>query len=417
MDNWHELPEGQLVGAILLDASVCDDVCGDLEPEHFGHRVLARIYRAARKLWQEGPTTQMEILGACQPEDQKVAEECLSYAATTAHAKAWAAQIKKEADRRALRSLGRSIMEGAEDRGVEPREVAEEAAAGLHMLTTGNTKDLTTIGQGVTEFYRDLQRRAQGGDVGLPTPFKGLDRWLGCLEPGGLYILGARPSVGKSAMAKQFASKAAGAGKRSLICILESSREAWIRRIVSAATGLSTMDLKMGNIREQDWPKLAQVCADLEKLGDLVTIWDCPEATPMQIRAQAMKVQRQSGLDLLIVDYLTLVNPGIRTNTRREGVAHISRQSKIMAKVLDVPVLMLAQLGRQVQGEVEMRRPVLTDLKEAGDIEQDADVVMFIHRKTAKDTETELLVAKQRDGENHKTVKLTFNKDKVSFEE
>jgi len=419
MDNWYELPESHLVGAILLDPTVLNDVAGDLDHAHFGHGALGRIYRAARRLWQKGESpTQLEILGACNPEDQRIAEECLSVATTSAGAKAHAAGVRTESDRRALRSIARAILDGAEDRSRAPSEVAEELATSLHQLTSGNAQDFITIGDGITEFYRDLERRARSEEIiGIPSPFPKLDDLIGGFEPSLYYVIGARPGVGKSALAKQIAAHAVKHGKKALICILESSREAWLRRIVSGAIGISTQDLKRGRVPDNMWPQITEFVAKLEAQGDALTIWDTPEATPSKILAECMRLQRSQGLDMLIIDYVQLVNPGIRFHSRSEAVAHISRQMRSIGKRLHIPIIVLAQLGRQVQTDTgAMRRPVLTDLKESGGLEQDADAVIFIHRKEQDDERALLLVAKQKDGPLGK-VHCNFDRKVVTFKQ
>jgi replicative DNA helicase len=396
---------------------VLNDVAGDLGPDHFGHRPLGRIYRAAHSLWSKGNTpTRLEIMGACNEEDQRIAEECLSVAATAAGAKGYAAEVRRESDRRMLRSIARRIIDGVEDRSLAPDELAEETATSLHMLTTGHSKDFVTIGDGAADFYADLQRRAGGdGTIGIPTPFPAWDDKIGGFEPSMYYVIGARPSVGKSALAKQIASKAIASGKKVLICNFESSKEAWIRRIVSAGTGVTTMDLKRGRVPDAAWPGITRIVADLEKLGDALTIWDCAGETPAKVRSECMRLQRLQSLDMVIVDYIQKVNPGLRTHSRHDAVSRVSESLCDTGKHLKVPMIVLAQLGRQVQSDDgTMRRPVLTDLKESGSLEQDADMVAFIHREDVLAEPAELLIAKQKDGPLGK-VPLRFDKKAVTF--
>lgn len=419
MSNWHETPEAYVVGAIMLDHTVMDEIAGDITPGHFGHSALGRIYAEQVRLWEKGEKfTLADVLGSLSDEDQAVAEEVYSYQATSADAAHFSRQVRKEAERRELVRLAASLRGRALDRSVEPEEVAEEAAACLHNMFTANDTSYTPLGDGIETFFSDLQARCQaGGNVGISTPFAKLNDKIGGWEQELVYYIGARPSVGKSALAVQIGMRAAKEGARVLYMILETSREQWLRRVVSSCTGISTMDMKRGSIPDSKWPELAKWCSVLSKMGNSVMLGDVPQCTPAKLRADAMRHQRRGGLDMIIIDYVQLMKPGVRVNSRQEAMSHVSQELLSISKSLRVPVIALAQLRREVQGDDgKMRRPVMSDLKESGAFEQDAAAVLFLHRETLHDQDTELLIGKQRDGPLG-IVNLRFDPQSVKFNE
>lgn len=419
MNNWHEMPEAYVVGAALLDHTVMDDVAGDLLPSHFGHAALRRIYSAQVRLWEGGESfTLADVMGLLSDEDQAIAEDAYAQQATAANAAHYARQIRKEHDRREIMRVAASIMDKARDRSVDPDIVVKEAASSLHMLVRGDEKEFVTLGKTASTFVKDLEARcASGAPVGIETPFFGLDRKIVGWEPQLMYVLGARPSVGKSALGVQIGMRAAKVGSRVLYMLLETSREQWVRRVVSGITGVSTVAMKRGEVPTNKWPDVMRCMAMLDKVGDQVTLGKVPGCTPAKLRAEAMRLQRSAGLDLLIIDYVQLMKPDVKVNSRVEAMVHVSQEVLSIAETLDIPVIALAQLGRDVQGtNGEMRRPVLTDLKESGQFEQDAAVVMFLHRENLMNNNAELLISKQRDGPIGK-VDLTFNHESITFEE
>ncbi|TLM99322.1 MAG: replicative DNA helicase, partial [Actinobacteria bacterium] len=242
--------------------------------------------------------------------------------------------------------------------------------------------------------------------TGVPTGFKDLDRLLAGLHPGDLVILAARPSVGKTAFALNMAVNAAKAGAPVAIFSLEMSAEQLVQRVLCAEARINLQDVRTGYLKDTDWHAIHGAMGKLANLDFFVD--DTPSISILEVRAKARRQLRNKEKGLIIVDYLQLMQPqNKRTENRQVEIAEISRGLKILAKELGVPVVALSQLSRAVEQRAG-KRPQLSDLRESGAIEQDADIVMFLDRDTnpggedeegrpAKGT-AELIVAKHRNG-------------------
>lgn len=417
---WHEEPEAAVVGSILVDSECIAEVAGDLLPDHFGHAALRRIYQTAIALWKKGePFSSVDVLGQLNDKDQEVASECLAFTASTAHVKHYARQVSKEAGRREILRLAARLQSGAQDRQTDPAELIEEAATCLHKIQFSAVTDIHTLGGSLDEFYADLGERCRSEQAaGIPTPFRKLDDYIGGWEPELVYIIGARPSVGKSALGVQIGMRAGMRGYNVLYLILETSRKQWTRRVVSAVSGVSVVDMKTGRVGPEAMVEITAACGKLSKYAESITIWDAADCTPTRLMSEAMKRRRTRGLDMVIIDYIQLMQCGERVNSRQEAMASVSRAMTRVAKTLSVPVIALAQIKREVEGsDGKMRRPVLTDLKESGAFEQDAALVAFLHREDLLASSAELVIAKQRDGVVGGVVPLHFDKKAVKFVE
>lgn len=419
--SMYDSNEAGLVGVILHEPAVLAEVVDLVSDDDFEHGAFLRIYRCAVELWRKGePFTGVDVVSRLSGPDPDIADRCFTDNPPLPYqAPSYARLVRKDAALRTLRKVSDLINEKAAGYEVSPNEVAEEAAAALHALMGGQKKDLVTIGEGVAGFFADLENRASG-DVppGIPSPYHSLNRLICGFEPGMYYIIAARPSVGKSVMAVQIAQHAAEQGHRSLYCNLESCKEALIRRMVAASSGVSTPRLKMGVIKPDEWTVVRDACAALGNLEDKITIWDAPAATPNQLRAECMRAANTGGLDLVIIDYVQLMRSGLRMPSRHLEVEHISAELKAIGKQLRVPIIALAQLNRNVmQGDMgEMREPQMSDLKESGSLEQDADVIIFPHRVNLEAEETLLKVGKQKDGPTG-AFNMRLNRREVKFEE
>jgi replicative DNA helicase len=242
--------------------------------------------------------------------------------------------------------------------------------------------------------------------TGVPTGFPDLDKILAGMHRGDLIILAARPSVGKTALALNIAVNAAKAGASTAIFSLEMSASQLVQRILCAEARVDSQKLRTGYLADEDWPALMQA---MGRLGS-IPLWvdDTPSISILEVRAKARRLLRDQGQKLIVLDYLQLMQPhGRRSENRQVEIAEISRGLKILAKELDCPILALSQLSRAVEQRTS-KRPQLSDLRESGAIEQDADVVMFIDRNTDPTAEAEgnrpgkgeaeIIVAKHRNG-------------------
>jgi replicative DNA helicase len=253
----------------------------------------------------------------------------------------------------------------------------------------------------------------------VPTGFKLLDKMLGGLQKSDLVILAARPGVGKTSLAISLAQNAARKyGKRVAVFSLEMSNEQLVQRMLAAETGIDSQRLRLGDIQgEEEWHKLMEAAGALSDAP--IFIDDTPAVSAMELRTKARRLYAEHDLDLIVVDYLQLMQGDRRSENRVQEISAISRGLKGLARELNIPVLALSQLSRAVESRQD-KRPILSDLRESGSIEQDADVVMFIYREEMYNEDTEkqniadVLVAKHRNGPTG-SVSLFFRKELTQF--
>jgi replicative DNA helicase len=254
----------------------------------------------------------------------------------------------------------------------------------------------------VLESVREAERAREHEDIGLPTGFYALDYILNGFHPTDLIVLAARPGTGKTSLALQFAVAAAKHPPRLPVAVfsLEMSKQQLSMRMVCAEARVDSSRVRRGFVAGHEWTHLME---GADRLYDLpILVDDAPNVSVLEIRARLRRLQMHGGLGLVVIDYLQLIAPARRKDSRNQEVSDISRELKILAKELNVPVLALSQLSRDVEKRND-KRPVLSDLRDSGAIEQDADVVMFIYRgdlyaKDGGDPATKLIVAKHRNG-------------------
>lgn len=243
----------------------------------------------------------------------------------------------------------------------------------------------------------------KGKISGIPTGFVDLDKKTTGLQRSDFILVAARPSMGKTALALNIAQNAAVKHKMSVaIFSLEMSKEQLINRMISTESMVSFSKIRSGDLEEEDWVKIARAMAPLSEAK--VYIDDTPGISPSEVRAKARRLKLEKGLDLIVIDYLQLMSMAGKSESRQQEVSAISRMLKSIARELDVPVISLSQLSRAPEQRAD-HRPMLSDLRESGAIEQDADVVMFLYRDEYYNPDTELkkqaelIIAKQRNGE------------------
>ena len=407
--------ERAILGAILLDNSVLDDVGRKLDPAHFFHAHHRRIFDQMLNL-AEGRgaidlvtltdqlhrTGDLENAGGAAYIAQLM--DGVPHVTNVAH---YAAIVKEKALLRGLVHAANAIGQQAIEAELPAEEVLERAEQAINQL--GETRAVTellalrdVISSNEADFERILT--SSHAITGLPSGYMQLDTLLCGLQPGNVVILAARPSIGKTAMALNIAQNVALAGKSAALFSLEMSRREILQRLLASTWRRDLRKLRAGGMSRQDWGEVKAQLAELSKLP--LYIDDANPTTVSEIAAKARYLKRRSGLDLVIVDYLQLVSGATRAKytNRNEEVGASSRAFKAMARNLDVPVIVLSQLTRSP--EKDDRPPKLSDLRESGAIEQDADVVIFIHRPKAfasgesaeERNKTQVIVAKQRNG-------------------
>jgi replicative DNA helicase len=435
----HDLSAEQAVlGAVLIDEAAFDQVSALVGPEDFYLRAHQLIYaecveqaRAARAIDWLLVRQRLDgkgLLGTAVPQDLPFAlSRGLGTAANVGH---YARVVNDLARARRMMVVAQSVVARGYDAGAGVQNFLEAAEQEVFQAAQGHqVETLKLCSEPVVKaisMLDEVQKRVQRGEspiTGVPTGLATLDRMLLGLQPAQLLVLAARPSVGKTALALNMATAAAVKhGKVVAVFSLEMPSEQLSLRMLASEAKLDWRRLSQGQLGRNDWDK---IMAHGDRLAS-ARIWldDNFVLTPVDLRSKCRKIMRETGLDLVVVDYLQLMHsPGYAS--REQEIASISRSLKSLAKELSVPVLALSQLNRAV----EKRRgepPLLSDLRESGAIEQDADVVLFLHRPgedregepqaPADVQEVELHVAKQRQGPTG-MVPLVFFKHHTYFAE
>jgi len=394
--------EKALLGAIFANNRAYESVSEFLRPEHFALGQNGRIFAACAKLIERGQIADPVTLKVFFEQDQSLAEiggpaylvELAASAVGLINAGEYGRLVYDLHLRRELINLGGDVVERAYGGDVEETAVEqiERAEQGLYDLATrgeyeGGFQPFRTSVIDAIEMAEKAHKR-EGSLAGIGTGFVDIDKTLGGLHPSDLIILAGRPSMGKTALATNIAFNAAynhaktkGAeGGIVGFFSLEMSAEQLASRILSEQTDISSDRMRKGELSNEEFNRLVVASQTLHQIP--IFIDDTPALTVSALRTRARRLKRQHGLALIVVDYLQLIaaGPGSRNDGRVQEVSEITRGLKTLAKELNVPVLALSQLSRAVEAR-DNKRPQLSDLRESGSIEQDADVVMFIFRE------------------------------------
>ena len=341
---------------------------------------------------------------------------------TSLHAEAYGRLVEETAIRRRMIGAANEVAKIAYKEGLNVDAVMDEAEKAIFSVSERRLNvGLRPIKHVLSDYYDQLDRLANrdGEILGVPTGFIDLDRLLSGLQPSDLLIIAGRPGQGKTAFGISVAKNAAQLHKKHVaIFSLEMSNEQLVQRLISQETGIDSQRLRTGKLDGDEWPLFAHA---VEVLGDThIYLDDTPAIPPLQLRTKCRRLHMEFNLDLIIVDYIQLMSGGIRSENRVQEVSYISRNLKVLAKELNVPVLAAAQLSRAVEQRAD-KRPVLSDLRESGSLEQDADIVMFIYRPDQyekdilKQNVAEIVVAKHRNGPTG-SVELIFRPNLAKFE-
>jgi len=342
---------------------------------------------------------------------------------TSLHALAYAEIVEENAMRRRMLEAANLMAKQAFDRSKNVNSLIDEAEKAVFGLSERRIiNDLQPIQSVLSDYYARFDQLSQRSEeiYGVPTGFIDIDKLLGGLQKSDLLIIAGRPGMGKTGFMLSVAKNAALKHKKHVaVFSLEMANEQLVQRLISQETGIDTQRLRSGQLKDDEYGKFNVA---IEILGD-TKIWldDTPAITPLSLRTKCRRLHMENQLDLIIVDYLQLMSGDLRTDNRVQEVSYISRNLKVLARELNVPVLVGAQLSRAVEQRVD-KRPVLSDLRESGSLEQDADIVMFIHRPDAMDADSprqniaEIIVAKHRNGPTHTGIELVFLNNLARFE-
>jgi len=338
------------------------------------------------------------------------------------HAIAYGRIVEQTAVRRNMLEAANKIAKLAYDEETSLENVMDDAEKAVFGVSERRmTRDLEPIQEVLSAYYDRIGELAARPDEihGVPTGFIDLDKLLAGLQPSDLLIVAGRPGMGKTGFALSIAKNAAQTHKKHVaIFSLEMSNEQLVQRLISQETGIDSQRLRTGKLEENEWPLFTHA---IEVMSDTrIFLDDTPAITPLQLRTKCRRLHLEYRLDLVIVDYLQLMSGDTRNDNRVQEVSYISRNLKVLARELNVPVLAAAQLSRAVEQRSD-KRPVLSDLRESGSLEQDADIVMFIYRPEvyeddpAKQNIAEIIIAKHRNGPIG-NVQLIFRKNLAKFE-
>lgn len=332
--------------------------------------------------------------------------------ASYAHNSEWyAAQVAEFSRLRQLEEIGRTLTDGTNNAKADSQSIREHVASQLEALEHNDSSELETLEGMINGAVDEItEARRRGIRLGLPSQIVRLDEATGGFFNGDLTVLAARPSIGKSAFAIELAERVARAGRQVLLVSLEMRDKQIAHRFLNRATGISVKQMQSGDITAAEEAELIEAKHDLRNLP--LKSFATSSATVSRIRARARVLKAQTGVDLIIVDYLGLISYPGRLSTYERTTA-ISRELKQMAMHLDRPVLALAQLNREA---AKATMPSLEHLRDSGAIEQDADNVWLLHRASRTDTDTKLIIAKQRQG-CVGTIDLQFCAERMSFED
>lgn len=430
--------EQAVLGAMLIDKEAIAKATEVLSADDFYREAHRVIFSAMLELYNKNEAVDMVTVTEILKRDNKLEDiGGIAYITSLANVVLTAANVKYHADIVAEKSVLRQLVRVSTEIAAMGYEANEDVGTLLdtaesRILEISNRKkknDFTAINDILMDSVQSIESLLQnkGGLTGLPAGFADLDKLTSGLHPSDFIILAARPSMGKTALALNIvqnvalrAHKVIGGEPRSVAFFsLEMSKEQLVNRMLCAEAGIDSQRLRVGEMHDEDWTHLWDACDTMSRAK--IYIDDTAGITAMDMRSRARRLKAEHGLDLIVVDYLQLMQgSGKRNNSgdRQQEVSEISRSLKALARELDVPVLALSQLSRSVESR-QVKRPMLSDLRESGSLEQDADIVAFLYREDYYNPETEnkhteLIIAKHRNGPVD-TVNLFFQKQFTKF--
>ena len=402
----HDLEaETKVLGSLFLRPDYCDDVQLIVSPEDFYDDGLGTICRCMYDVRNNGGVIDSTVLVdrlKASGDFERVGGSAtlmrlVNSAGTSAHAVYYARIVAENAIRRRLIERATDIASAAYEGDDVHTLLGDAEVSILSVRDSRQSSDVREFKDCLTSALAILDEKSAGDSRHLvPTGFPELDKVIGGFRPGRLHILGARTSIGKTALSTSLAHNVAEGADRPVLAVsIEMSGEELANRIISASTAVALSYIDNGTVSESERKKITREAQTLARLK--LSIVDSPQITVAAIAGHARRVKRDKGdLGLIAIDYLQLVQPADRRAPRHEQVAAMSWAFKNLARSLDVPVLCLAQLNRQAEQGSE--RPRMCQIRESGAVEQDADCVMILHRASKDTTDAELLIDKNRSG-------------------
>jgi replicative DNA helicase len=418
--------EQAVLGSMLISSACVPGVIEQLKPEDFYVETNRLIFDTISQMFTEGrpidPVTVLDEMKAAGYKNHANREYFLQLIETTPSAtnvEEYTAIVRGKSMLRELQQASSEIIDMTRQEEEDPQTIADLAEQKIYAVRQGReVKGFASINEAIREVYDQLDELAAnpGKLPGIPTGFSMLDQYIGGLNKSDLILMAARPGMGKTAIALNMALHAARkSGKTVVIFQLEMSKSQLATRLLSSEALVDSKKLRMGNLNDDDWQRMAGATDLLQRLPILID--ENSGITVPEMKAKCRRLGKDLGL--IVIDYLQLMHSPKHSDNRVQEVAEISRSLKIMAKELQVPVLCCSQLSRGPESRSD-KRPMLSDLRESGSIEQDADIVLFIYRddyynnESEKKNAAELIVAKNRHGETG-TVELQWMGQFTSF--
>ena len=421
--------EQSVLGAMLLDKEAINTAMETIRPDDFYKEANQEIFEAMIVLNNRNEPVDIITLseelkrrGTLEPVGGINYLANLSGSiATTANTKYYCNIVEEKSTLRKLIKSSNEIMGLAYENSEEVNAIIEKAEKNIFDITQGaHKKGIVPISEVLLTSFAQIEERAanKGGLTGLTTGFSDLDRKLSGLQKSDLVLLAARPSMGKTAFGVNIATNASikGNGKIAVFS-LEMSKEQLVQRIISSTAHVDLQKIISGNLADDEWIQVVNAMGPLSKME--IYIDDTAGISLMEMKAKCRRLKVEKGLDLIVVDYLQLMQVDGRVESRQQEISAISRGLKGLAKEMECPVLALSQLSRAPELRSD-HRPILSDLRESGAIEQDADVVLFLYRDEYYDKESEkknigeVIIAKHRNGPTG-SIELVFKQEYTKF--
>ncbi|MBS3738826.1 MAG: replicative DNA helicase [Psychroflexus sp.] len=423
--------EDVVLGAMLIDKKGVDEVIDILKPEAFYKESHQHIFSAIKTLFEEGQPIDLLTVSSHLKKEKKLESiggdfyliQLTQKVSSSAHIEYHSRIVLQKFIQRSLIQISSEIIEEAYDESTDVFDLLDNAESKLYEVTQGNINKSSETAQSlVIQAKKRIEEIAnQKGLSGIPSGFDELDELTSGWQPSDLIIVAARPGMGKTALTLSMARNITVERDIPVAFFsLEMSAVQLITRLISSETQLSSEKLRTGKLEKYEWEQLNVKVKALEKAP--LYIDDTPSLSIFDLRAKARRLSSQHGIQLIVVDYLQLMTSGAsnKSGNREQEISTISRNLKALAKELNIPVIALSQLSRAVETRGGTKRPLLSDLRESGAIEQDADIVSFIYRPeyygidewddeaaTPTKNEAEFIVAKHRNG-GLDNIKLKF---------
>jgi replicative DNA helicase len=427
---FDELAERAVLGAMLKDPESIPTVLEHLREEDFYFEQHRLLFSVLYKVWEDKGKDWDDIVLRSYLEkrglqDKISMEFVYALAQEAAEGPLLLEAIRSVKEKSGIRKLMDLVIEVLRDSKEKPdlNALVERVSQRVYEIAlkhqTSQFYHAKEVANSVLEFI-DQRRRAERLITGLSSGFLDLDKLTAGFQPSDLVVIAARPGMGKSSFMLSVALNIAFEEKLPLaIFSLEMSKEQLMMRMFSMLSGVPLQNIRQGYVNDEDWEKIVRAALEISSRD--IYIDDSSSLSTTELRIRSRKLKQEKGVGIIFVDYLQLLKPPYRHATRQEEVAEISRNLKALAKELEVPVVALAQLSRQVEQRAD-KRPQLSDLRESGQIEQDADLIIFIHRPEVYKKHpppeekglAEIIVAKQRQGPTG-LIKLAFDKNTTAF--